>query len=154
QALRVSESLRLATEARQSVDREPETALRVAWEAALWDRNEMSEAVFRETLARMPAPVQSLYEGGELETVGFGAQGSYVYAAGGSGYGRFSSRERPAWIATWRDDGTRIGRFDVAGDGNWNVAPAPSVRTLIVVRGGRLSLLDLGGRPLCEVDLP
>src|SRR4030095_6021120 len=58
QALRVSESLRLATEARQSLSREPATALRVAWEAVLWDRNELSEAVFRETLARMPAPVE------------------------------------------------------------------------------------------------
>ena len=156
QAMRVSESLRLATEARQSVDREPETAMRVAWEAVLWDRNEMSEAVFRETLARMPAPVQRLYEGGRLnvEKIGCGDTGSYFYAAGGSGCGYFSSRERPAWIATWRDDGTRIGRFDVAGDGRWDVAPAPSDRKLIVVRSGRLSLLDLSGRVLCTVDLP
>lgn len=158
QAIRVSESLRLATEARQSADREPETAMRVAWEAALWDRNEMSDSVFRETVAQMPAPVLRLHEGGrhDLEKIGCGSDGaqSWFYAAGGNGSHRFSSDEHAAWIATWRDDGVRIGRFGIAGDGTWDVAPAPSGRRLIVARDGRLSLLDLAGRVLFTAVLP
>ncbi len=78
QALRVSESLRLATEARQAAAREPATALRVAWEAVLWDRNELSEGVFRETLARLPAPVRVI---GESDRLG---KGSFGYDAGGA----------------------------------------------------------------------
>ena len=54
QAVRISESLRLASEARTASQVEPETALLVAWEALLWDRNELSEAVFRDAQTGCP----------------------------------------------------------------------------------------------------
>ena len=99
QAQRVSESLRLAMEAQQAAVREPTTACRLAWEAVLWDRNELSEGVFRESLDRLPAPVKVIArsEGGKL-SAGYGDHGSFIFAA---------SYEASS-IATWRSDGARL----------------------------------------------
>jgi WD40 repeat protein len=145
QALRVSEALRLAMEARQAAVREPTTAFRLAWEAVLWDRNELSEGVFRESLDRLPAPVKVIAwsEGGKL-SAGYGADGSSIFTA-------FYERSS---IATWRFDGTPVGRFDVPDEGPWAIATAPGRPALLVGRGGCLSLLDLEGRRLASLALP
>ena len=152
QALRVSESLRLSVEARQALGPEPETSLRVAWEAVLWDRNEVSETVFREALKRMPASVQLLCPGdssvGRM-TMGYGTDGSFVYTV--SEHGTSWNQGR---VETWRSNGPRIGRFDLSGTGRWAVAAAPDRQALLVGRDGRISLLDLTGRLLAAIALP
>lgn len=59
-ALDVGESLRLAVQARELADREPETALLLAGEAMARDRNALTETVFREALSHLPAPTKTL----------------------------------------------------------------------------------------------
>jgi WD40 repeat protein len=104
----------------------------------------------------MPAPVERLHSGDRLDIadVGFVADGSFLYAFGGSGSHWASSSDDQPWVATWRRDGTRIGRFAPPDEGKWAVAPAPFGQTLIIARGGRLSMFDAGGQTLCTVTLP
>jgi WD40 repeat protein len=130
-ALQVSESLRLASEAREAAEREPETAFLVAWEALLRDRNELSEAVFRVTLDRMPAPVQALWPANSgRETPDFTADGRWVFAldqAGGA-------------LELWRvGDGER-GRVPVPGTGEFLAAVVPGSDRIVSYRGESLRL--------------
>ena len=87
EALDRAESLRLSIEADRLGEAEPETALRLAWEALLWNRNELTVRVFREAVGRIPATTLELLprsKGYEALDFGWGEDGEAwaVYRAG------------------------------------------------------------------------
>jgi Novel STAND NTPase 1/Trypsin-like peptidase domain len=145
QALRVSESLRLASEARQVIQAEPDTAFLVAWEAVLRDRNELTESVFRETLSKLPAPVRILLPASERRRVsaGFVGRGDAVFAG---------DIDNGA-VGIWGLDGTRVSRFTVEGSGVMAVASAPGVNLLFTWRDQVLRLHRIDGTILNELPL-
>lgn len=145
QSLRVSESLRLASEAREASVQEPETAFLVAWEAVLWDRNEVSEAVFRETLNRLPASVMILRPG----------SGNLYISAGfaGNGMTLFAADTRNGAVSVWELDGRPLSRFVVSGDGTMAIAALPGRSELITCRGQIARLHSVDGRILHELPL-
>jgi WD40 repeat protein len=59
-AVKLSDSLRLASDAREIAGDHPDLALLVSWEALLRDRNQLSETVFRESLEGLSATVDVL----------------------------------------------------------------------------------------------
>ncbi len=151
QALRVSESLRLATEAREAVEREPATAMRVAWEAVLWDRNELSEAVFREALGCMSAPVKVVCRDAKLwrRNLEYATDGSFFCIPSSADF----TGTRGGWIETRHRNGDLIARFTLPDEGAWSAAIAPNRRALLVGRAGRLWLLDPRGTSLANAPL-
>lgn len=59
-SLNRAESLRLVMEAERIAVHEPETALRLAWEALSRDRNDLTESHFRQAVGRIKATTQEL----------------------------------------------------------------------------------------------
>lgn len=145
QALRVSESLRLASEARQTIHLEPDTAFLVAWEAVLRDRNELTESVFRETLNQMPAPVKILRTGGQSRSMSFGfiSNGDSIFAA----------NTETGEIDIWDLDATRLKHFRVQGSGTMAAASVPGSNILLTWRNHVLRLYQTDGTVLDELPL-
>jgi WD40 repeat protein len=145
QALRVSESLRLASEARQAMPSEPDTAFLIAWEAVLRDRNELTESVFRETLSRMPAPVKILRLGGKHQdvTAGFAPDGNLVFAA------NIDTGD----VDIWSLGGTLVNHFTVEGSGVTAAAAIPGHDMLLTWRDHILRLHLPDGSVLDELPL-
>jgi WD40 repeat protein len=146
QAVRVSESLRLASEARESSDVEPEIALLVAWESLLWDRNEVSEAIFRDTLSRMPSPVVILRRPREdfpFPSTGFVGSGNVVFAASlGNGD-----------IDVWDARGIGIGHYSIPGSGPFAAAAVPGHTALVTYRERVVRLHALNMQVLHQLAL-
>jgi WD40 repeat protein len=146
-AVQVSESLRLASEAREAIRAEPETALLVAWEGLLWDRNELSETVFREAIRRLPAAVVVLRppRDGTSKWIssGFAANGDAVFAVG----------VKDGIVESWRADDVAIGRFELPGGGGCAAVAAPGLRALVTYRAGVVRLHALDGEVLGEEPL-
>ncbi len=145
QALRVSESLRLASEARQAIRSEPDTAFLVAWEAILRDRNELTESVFRETLSQMAAPVKILRPASEPwgVSVEFAPSGDFIFAASAETGG----------VDVWSLDGMRLSHFTVEGSGAMAIAPIPGLSKLLTWRDHVLRLHWIDGAILDELPL-
>jgi len=146
QALRVSESLRLAMEAREGHRTEPETALRVAWEAVLWDRNELSQTVYREALSRMPAPFQLLRKESESArgVAGYGTSATFLSSPTRSKHGltRGASMALASDSLLYPEKGVGPSR------------PLLTKMPLIVARNGSLFLYDLQGTCINSLALP
>jgi WD40 repeat protein len=143
-ALRLSESLRLASEARAATAAEPQTALLVAWEALLRDHNELSEAVFREALERLPSPVRVLRScDSPRVTLGFLSDGT-IYA----------SAPELGTIELWDVSGASIGGFQVEGGGTTIVAALRHDAHLLAYRSGVLRLHDRAGALLDSCEVP
>jgi WD40 repeat protein/energy-coupling factor transporter ATP-binding protein EcfA2 len=144
-ALRVSESLRLASVAREASAAEPESGLLVAWESLLWHRNELSETVFREALARMPAPVQILREAtprvSGKTTIGV-ADRETLFALGPQGV-----------TDVWDLAGDRRSRFAVPGTGPSHLAAVPDSALLLSYRAGLLRLMGLDGSTVDTMEI-
>lgn len=149
-AQQVAESLRLASEAREATQTEPETAFLVAWEALLRDRNELTDAVFREALERLPASVKILLSTDDASiAVRF-----------------LDPRTVVAVTKCWVDDGVvaevrllgleaeKLAAFQVAGDGSLAVAVPPAGGRLLTYRSGVLRRYDRRGVLLGELALP
>jgi WD40 repeat protein/energy-coupling factor transporter ATP-binding protein EcfA2 len=147
QAVRISESLRLASEVRSASEVKPETALLVAWEALLWDRNELSEAVFRDALDRIPAPMPVLRppQGGSTRrtSAGFVADGAAIFAVGAD--------EGDAVV--WDSDGTPLGSFAIPGSQKTAAAAVPGLRALMTYRDRLVRLHALDGQVISELAL-
>ena len=151
QDLRVSESLRLASEAQQAIRAEPETALLVAWEAVLQNRNELTESVFRETLDRMPAPVKvpRWIDGCRDYSLGFLAQGALMFAAS----------EETGDVGIWNPAGELLQPFvvgDVVRDfrsGTTLAVPVPHSIMLLTWRNHVPRLYQADGTVLDELPL-
>ena len=145
QAVRVSESLRLASEARDAAETEPETALLVACEALLWDRNELSEGVFRETIAGMPAPVKILRQPrtdiviGWI-SVGFAADGDAIFAVPARGND----------LEVWSAEGAALGSVALPGSGPIAAGSSPGLQGVITYRDDAIRLHDLSGEVVAE----
>ena len=141
-AIRVSESLRLALEARESISYEPETALLVAFEGLLWDQNELTEAVFRDALDRMPAPVKTLRRpGGRWRQVGCAANGTIFSAEDGQ------------QVGIWDRDGRKLESLPMPNtDGV--VAAVPELDVLLSYEAGVLYAYDLSGGVSGKITIP
>jgi hypothetical protein len=98
----------------------------VAWEALLWDRNELTEAAFREALTRTPAAVKILRPPSNnlYISAGFGGDGTLLFAAD----------TRTGAVATWTTDGNPVGRFQVPGAGSLAIAALPSRNEILTFR--------------------
>lgn len=147
-ALQLSESLRLASEAREIVASEPDVALLVAWEALLRDRNQLSETVFRETLDSLPASVQVLGRPGDSSEVKAAFLDSgLICATGGDGT-----------IWSWTSDGVPRPKFMIPGGGATMILPVAGDKLLSyrdrylrlhnAVTGQTLGTLTLRGVPI------
>jgi len=144
-AQNVSESIRLAIEARQTVETEPETAFLLAWEALWRDHNEFSDAAFRLTLGTRPAAVQRLRQdedndGGEA---GFSSDGDVIYA----------SADRSGVIEFWTRSGTPIRTLELPGEGDTLIARRPGAQRLYSYRDGTLRLHADDGTILGELPV-
>ncbi len=142
-AVSLSESTRLATEALAAADSEPETALLVAWEALLRDRNEWSDSAFRRILARMPAAVRILADGLEFGSdSGYTGDGSLVFAVVDGA------------VALWTREGERVEPLAVPGSGALHAAAVPGEALIVTHRGGLLRLQEHRGSVLAELAVP
>jgi WD40 repeat protein len=143
-ALRTSESLRLASEAREATDAEPETAMLVAWEALLRDHNELSEAVFREALEHLPAPVRMLRQAdGSGVALHLLADGTICAAATEEGSVEF-----------WTRSGEPDGSFHAVGPGTMMVSAIPGSARLLTYRDEVLRLQDRSGKIVDSCKIP
>lgn len=141
-AIRVSESLRLAMQARESLSAEPETALLVAFEGLLWDRNELTEAVFRDALDRMPAPVRVLRPpGGMSRRVGCTVSGIIF------------SPEGDRQVRTWDRDGQELEPLPISST-NGEVTAMPNLDVLLSFADGVFYAYDLGDGVSREITIP
>jgi WD40 repeat protein len=145
QALNISESLRLASEARQVMQPEPDTALLVAWEAVLRNRNEITEGVFREALSEMPAPMKILWplSGYWDVNVGFASNGDWIFA----------THDKMGSIDIWDIEGSHINRFTVPGSGDMTAVSVPGTPMLLTCRDCTIRLYGTDGSVLDELAL-
>ena len=145
QALSISESLRLASEARQVMQPEPDTALLVAWEAVLRNRNEITEGIFREALSGMPAPTKILWpiSGYWDVNVGFTSNGDYI----------FTTHDKMGSIDIWDIEGSHVSRFTVPGSGDMTAVSVPCASRLLTCRDYILRLYGTDGSVLDELAL-
>ena len=145
--MRVSESLRLASEARDAADAEPETALLVAWEALLWNRNELSEGVFREAIGGMPAPVKILRQP-RTDIINWISAG---FAAGGDTI--FAAPARGNELEVWSADGATLGSVALPGSGPIVAASSPGLRAVVTYRDEVIRLHQPDGKVVAEVHV-
>jgi WD40 repeat protein len=139
--IRVSESLRLASEAREASSVEPETAFLVAWEAVLNDPNELTERVFRETLTRLPLPVSILNHPTRA-----------MYTTGFAGNFAFAADRDSGWVYLWKADGELAGRFRVPGNGPTAACVAEG-SDLLIYRDQTARFYDCQGALKAELKL-
>lgn len=139
--IRVSESLRLASEAREASPVEPETAFLVAWEAVLWDHNEVTERVFRETLTRVPLPVSILLR----------PSGTTYLLTGFAGNFAFAADHDNGEVHIWGADGEFARSFTVPGSGP--IAIAAVAGELLIYRDQTARIYDCCGALKTELKL-
>lgn len=143
QALEVADSLRLATEALDALDEEPQTALLVAWEAILRNRNELSERAFRECLDLMSAATTDVVHGVTGHLVGGGfVSADTVFATDG----------RRLTLCPIYSDGDTV-TVEVPGDGDLEVEAYRDGAVVLAYRDGVLRLYDVRGEVLCQIVL-
>ncbi len=143
QVIRVSESLRLASEAREASPVEPETAFLVAWEAVLWNHNEVTERVFRETLTRLALPVSILQRPSGTTHLLTGFAGNFAFAAD-----RYNGKVR-----IWGPDGELTRSFTVPGSGQIAIAVFAGERELLIYRDQAARIYDCSGAMKTELKL-
>lgn len=148
QALEVADSLRLATEALDALNEEPQTALLVAWEAILRNRNELSERAFRECLDLMSAATTDVVHVVALSSHGFLSSGGFasadtVFAADGRGC---------LTLCPIDGDSDTVA-VEVPGRGDLDVEAYRNGAAMLAYRGGVLRLYDVRGEALCQVAL-
>jgi WD40 repeat protein/V8-like Glu-specific endopeptidase len=141
-ALQVAESLRLASEARQAIAAEPEVAFLVAWEAVLRDRNELSEAVFRESLDSMPAIVQELYE----------ADRTAVFVGFADARTIFISEQRTGTLVIGNVDNFVPNALPIPGGDRLIAASFPR-GGVMTYRSGTVRLHDPTGAVMCHLKI-
>ncbi len=150
QHARVAESLRLAAEARDGLNSEPETALLISWEALLTDRNEVTESTFRAAVDNSPAPTTVLRgpvaEG--YSSSGFAGQAGLPWGL-----------NRTGDLQVWEPDGAVHGRATlpkgeaVRSELEPAAAGVPGADALIAVHGRTVQLLSLDGETTFSLDL-
>jgi WD40 repeat protein len=141
-AVRLSESLRLAAEARAALDAQPDVALLVASEAMDRDHNGISEAVFRDALARLPAEVLILRPAGSpAADVGVLADGTI-----------FSASPLHGEIELWTAEGEPTAKCVLPAGAGISAAAVGS--RVLALRGSRLYLIRRDGTIVAELELP
>lgn len=148
QAVEVADSLRLATEALDALDEEPQTALLVAWEAILRNRNELSERAFRECLDLMSAATTDVVHVVALSSHGFLSGGGFVSADtvfAAEGLGRLTLCPI--------DGGGDTVTVEVPGRGDLEAEAYRNGAVVLAYRDGVLRLYDVRGEALCQVAL-
>jgi WD40 repeat protein len=158
-AVEISLSLRLASEARQAMATEGDTALLVAWEAVMCDRNDLTEAVFREALENLRAAVQVLRAPGPF-AVGEVATG-WLDAATVLIADRTAE---PLMIALTGENRPRLTVYDlrngetrteqIRDEKTPNIMVLPGAGAVTLSTSGLLRLLDTSGEPVETLALP
>ncbi len=135
-----SESLRLATEGMDVLNAEPDTALRLAWEAWLGRPNLVAERLFRDALQRVPAVALRLARGEWIS--GIGATANCFFAV-----------EHHKRLRIWTHGGES--RAGVAlGKADHDVLGVPGGDHLLALGEGRIRLFDVNGTALAEWPMP